>query len=176
MTDSEAQNQESDIYFYGRTKGRVDGCYRFLSNFYRTTFAINGKDYATVEHYFQSMKYPGTELEEQIRLAPTPIAAKKLAWEHSTPADWDHRKEDIMLTALRAKFMQNPKLAEKLVATGEARLHEDSPKDFYWGVRGRDRLGKLLMQVRDELREEMGTGNRELGTDEFPPPRFFSGS
>ena len=57
-----------------------------------------------------------------------------------------------MLTALRAKFKQNLKLKLKLLETGNAKLHEDSPSDMYWGVKGKDKLGKILMIVREELR------------------------
>ena len=44
-------------------------------------------------------------------------------------------------------------LKQKLIDTGDARLHEDSPSDMFWGVKGKDMLGKLLMEVRDKLRE-----------------------
>ncbi len=143
-----------DIYYYEGTKGRVDGKYRFLSNFYNAKMVINKKEYATVEHYFQSMKHTGTDIEEKIRLTPKPMDAKELAWTRPLPSNWDGIKEDIMLTALRAKFSQHPKLAKKLLDTGDARLHEDSPTDMYWGVKGLDRMGILLLQVRDELEEE----------------------
>ena len=144
-----------DIYFYERTKGRTDGRYRFLSNFYEAMIIIDNKEYATVEHYFQSIKHAGTELEEMIRLASTPAKAKKLAWTRELTPDWPEIKEDVMLRALRAKFSQHPFLMAKLLATGNARLHEDSPADVYWGVKGLDRSGKLLMIVRDELRKEV---------------------
>jgi len=144
-----------DIYFYERTKGRTDGRYRFLSNFYKAIMIIDNKEYATVEHYFQSMKHTGTDLEEKIRLASTPLKAKELAWTRELPPNWPEIKEDVMLRALRAKFSQHSKLADKLIATGNARLHEDSPTDMYWGVKGLDRSGKLLMIVRGELREEI---------------------
>lgn len=144
-----------DIYFYEMTKGRTDGRYRFLSNFHKAMMIIDNKKYATVEHYFQSMKHAGTELEEKIRLASTPEKAKKLAWTRELTPDWPEIKEDVMLRALRAKFSQHSELGDKLLATGNARLHEDSPADVYWGVKGLDRSGKLLMMVRDELREEV---------------------
>jgi ribA/ribD-fused uncharacterized protein len=144
-----------DIYFYERTKGRTDGRYRFLSNFYKAKIIIDNKEYATVEHYFQSMKHTGTELEEKIRVASTPEKAKKLAWTRELPSNWPGIKEGIMLKALRAKFSQHSKLADTLLATGNACLHEDSPTDMYWGVKGLDKSGKLLMIVRGELRKEV---------------------
>ncbi len=47
---------------------------------------------------------------------------------------------------------------EILVGTGDAILVEHTAKDDYWGDggdgRGKNRLGKILMQVRDELRRD----------------------
>ena len=155
-------NRESHIYFYGQSKGRVEGGYRFLSNFYRSAFIVDGREYATVEHYFQSVKHRGSALEERIRLAPTAGEAQKTAWTADPPADWELRKEEVMLRALREKFTQNRDLLEKLLSTGAAVLHEDSPYDSYWGTKGKDRLGALLMKVREELRESIEAENKEI--------------
>ena len=66
--------------------------------------------------------------------------------------DWGSKKKEVMLKGLRHKFF-GP-LAEKLLSTGNAVLHEDNPEDPYWGIgdgTGESWLGKLLMQVRDEI-------------------------
>lgn len=59
-----------------------------------------------------------------------------------------------MLDALRKKFSDD-KLRSMLLATGEEYLVEGNTwGDKYWGVCGGiglNHLGKLLMQVRDEL-------------------------
>jgi len=68
-------------------------------------------------------------------------------------SDWESKKVDVMLSGLRTKFT-NPKLRERLLATGDAVLHEDNPDDPYWGLgdgSGKSMLGKLLMQVREEI-------------------------
>ena len=65
--------------------------------------------------------------------------------------NWDEIKADIMLKGLRAKF-KNPELRKKLLATGNLPLHENSPTDMYWGIKGKDMLGKLIMKVREEIR------------------------
>ena len=60
-----------------------------------------------------------------------------------------------MLSFVRAKFTY-PDLQEKLLATGDAYLEEGNYwNDTTWGVCngvGENRLGKILMQVRDEIR------------------------
>jgi predicted NAD-dependent protein-ADP-ribosyltransferase YbiA (DUF1768 family) len=70
-----------------------------------------------------------------------------------------------MLHLLRAKFISIPEHAEKLLATGNATLIEGNHwHDQYWGdctcakhrdVPGMNILGKLLMQVREELRSPL---------------------
>jgi len=47
-------------------------------------------------------------------------------------------------------------LAELLLSTGEDTLAEAAPGDYYWGIgadgSGENRLGRILEQVRTELR------------------------
>jgi len=61
-----------------------------------------------------------------------------------------------MLDALRAKFTQHADLRTLLLATGDAQLVEHTTNDSYWGDggdgSGKNRLGQLLMRLRDELR------------------------
>lgn len=73
-----------------------------------------------------------------------------------------------MLTLLREKFSDEG-LAELLLATYPAELIEDATRwhDDYWGVvngAGLNRLGILLMQVRDELRAGDLTTTRGIAT------------
>jgi ribA/ribD-fused uncharacterized protein len=71
-----------------------------------------------------------------------------------------------MLEALRAKFTQHDDLLATLLATGTAMLVEHTANDDYWGDggdgSGKNRLGYLLMHVREELRANppMPTGAR----------------
>jgi ribA/ribD-fused uncharacterized protein len=129
-----------------------------LSNFYNAPFVVEGKTYPTVEHFFQSQKFPGdTALQEKIRVAKTPVGAKRMGRTQSPyfRPDWEHVKETVMLEGLRAKFTQNPEVRALLVGTGTAMLIEKMPRDSYWGSGpngcGRNRMGRLLEAVRKEL-------------------------
>lgn len=70
--------------------------------------------------------------------------------------DWEEVKDEVMLQALRMKFSQNPKIAKELLATGDAILIEHTRNDDYWADggdgSGKNKLGLLLMQVREELK------------------------
>ena len=151
-----AQNAvNGPIRFYSKLNNE----YRGFSNFAPSQMVIKGKVYRTVEHYFQAMKFPNDPgWAEAIRVAPFPARAKALGAQkdHSPRDDWTRVKEQVMLEGLRAKFQQNPGLLQQLKDTGTRPLIEAGP-DAYWGEgrlkNGKNRLGKLLMQVREEMRQ-----------------------
>lgn len=140
------------IQFY-----RVQDAYGEFSNFSAHPFRVNGRLWPTTEHYFQAQKFAGTEHEEEIRLTKSPMIAARLGRARSRPLrpDWESVKDDVMRTALRAKFTQHPELETLLLATGECLLIEHTRNDRYWGDggdgTGRNRLGALLMELRGEL-------------------------
>jgi ribA/ribD-fused uncharacterized protein len=142
------------IYFYS-TRGE-HGCF---SNFYRSPVMIDGKLWPTSEHYFQAMKFVGTALVGQVRRAPSPAEAARLgrSREHPLRPDWEQVKEEVMYRAVLAKFSQHADLRAVLLATGDAVLVEHTENDSYWGDggdgTGKNRLGHILMRVREELRQ-----------------------
>lgn len=64
-----------------------------------------------------------------------------------------------MYLGVKAKFSSYPLLTNLLLNTGDATLVEHTRNDSYWGDggdgTGMNRLGKILMQVREELRNEL---------------------
>ncbi len=129
-------------------------------------FTGRRRTYATVEHYFQASK--ATTLQEHAHIAeqPTPREAKRAGRHVKLRADWEEVKFDVMLAALRAKF-RIPKYRDRLLATGDSLIAEDSPYDFEWGIRaedggytGQNLLGKALMTVRQELRASDVSGDQ----------------
>lgn len=137
------------------------GPYGWLSNWYTgAPFALDGVVWPTVEHYFMAQKDVRLEVQRAIREAASPKQAKQMGSARGIVQlrpDWDHIKYQVMLTAVRAKFGQNQDLRAKLLATGDRSLHENCP-DPWWGggpnfPNGRDWLGKVLMEVREELSE-----------------------
>jgi len=152
------------IYFYNQNE-KPYGCF---SNFSKHGITADGKYWATSEHFFQAQKFAGTPHEERVRLTPTPKAAAELGRDRSLPlrTDWEMVKEEVMRRALYAKFTQHPDLGSLLLATGNAELVENTQGDIYWGCgkdgTGKNRLGILLMELREQLRaENPNPGNRE---------------
>ena len=69
--------------------------------------------------------------------------------------NWESVKEQVMRKALRAKFEQHAELRALLLATASAKLVEHTENDAYWGDggngKGKNRLGYLLMELREQL-------------------------
>jgi ribA/ribD-fused uncharacterized protein len=129
----------------------------FLSNFYPSPFTSYGLRYPTVEHYFQSKKFEGTRFEYYILSLETPKETAREGKRRDLPlrSDWEQVKEEVMFQALREKFLSDKKLLNALIDTGNAKLVENSPYDYYWGVgrngTGKNRLGELIMMLREVL-------------------------
>jgi len=132
-----------DCYFWGGP----------FSNFYYSPFRIK-RIWPTVEHFYQAMKTADKKVQEEIRLLSSPKAAKFKGRMVLLRPNWEETKEKVMLEGLRAKFFQHEDLKKVLLDTGDQVLHERSPNDMYWGYKGKDRLGILLMQVRKELKRK----------------------
>jgi ribA/ribD-fused uncharacterized protein len=133
--------------------------YGEFSSFASFRVEINGK-WPTTEHYFQAQKFHGSEQEEAIRLATAPSVAAKMGRSRGFPlrGDWEQVKDEIMYHAVMAKFIQHAKLRALLLATGDTEIVEHTRNDSYWGDggdgHGRNKLGKTLMRVREELRQQ----------------------
>lgn len=134
------------------------GRYRFLSNFYPAAVVLDGVLYQSVEHAYQAAKTLDHKERKkfQVPLLP-PADAKKMGRGVTLRPDWESVKLNIMLVLLRDKFYgTNPgHLTEQLLDTGDAELIEGNWwGDIFWGVCngiGENHLGKLLMQVREEI-------------------------
>src|SRR3989442_3505202 len=141
------------ILFY-----RINEPYGSFSNFSPHPIELKGRIWASSEHYFQAQKFAGTEHEEAVRFAKSPMVAARMGRSRERPlrSDWEAAKDDIMREVLRAKFSQHPELRSLLLSTGDAQLVEHTRNDRYWADAGdgtgKNRLGQLLMELRAELR------------------------
>jgi ribA/ribD-fused uncharacterized protein len=135
------------------------GCF---SNFSPHPITLEGKTWPTTEHYFQSQKFAGSPDEEEVRQAKSPMIAARMGRSRKRPLrkDWESIKDQIMYEAVLAKFTRHDDLRETLLATGDSKIVEHTENDTYWGDggdgRGKNRLGQILMRVREALRETAG--------------------
>ena len=132
--------------------------YRFLSNFYEAKVEYKGLVFGSNEAAFQAQKCM-TE-EEKVQFTEFgPGKSKGVGRRVRLRPDWEQVKVGIMEEIVRAKFAQHPELAAKLLATEDQVLVEGNHwGDTFWGVDtrtglGENHLGKILMKVREELRQ-----------------------
>ena len=147
-----------------------------LSNFYPCEFDLDDEIWISSEQFFMASKarcFFDEESYIQIRKASTPEAAKKLGRKVKGFNDsvWNMVKYHIMKDAVYAKFSQNEDLKKFLLSPEfEGKdFVEGSPFDGVWGVKmdyrnpdidnpenwnGENLLGKVLNEVRKELKEE----------------------
>lgn len=66
-------------------------------------------------------------------------------------SEWENIKVDVMKQVLRLKFNSDLHCKKVLLSTGTNKLEEASPYDLFWGSKGKNMLGLLLMEIRDDL-------------------------
>lgn len=138
--------------------------YGVFSNLHRMPVFFEGREFPTAEHAYQAGKTAKKAVREWVLSAPTPslvaMAAHGLYSWDIIPS-WSKIKFSRMRDVLRAKFAQHEDLRALLLATGQKRLVErgttNSAVNRLWGEvngKGKNMLGILLMEVRDELRKK----------------------
>ncbi|CAF1844460.1 NADAR family protein [Bacillus subtilis] len=133
------------------------GKYYFLSNFYNSPVTYEGITYQNNEAAFQAMKVTTDEIRKQFADLP-PNLAKRKGRNVQLRNDWEEVKEQYMYEIVLAKFKQNRDLKKRLLATGTSELIEGNTwGDVIWGMckgQGENKLGKILMRIRNELKSE----------------------
>lgn len=149
----------------------------FYSNFSADAFRWQGVLWPTAEHAYQAWKFTRADplgdyhrsrpweldfidghLFGLIENALSPHEAKRIAHEHRKiwRPDQDSIKLLTMRCIVRVKLSHHPYIREALLRSGDAEISEDSPTDGFWGRgpdgQGEDHLGKIYMELREELR------------------------
>ena len=144
-------DNEKQIFFYEQE-------FYVFSNF--SSFKLEWKGYVwmTSEHAYHSEKFDDPMIIKQLKETCSAHDAMKLAYTNKEKyrKDWDEVKLKIMKKILQAKVAQHPYVKKKLLESGDKELIENSWRDPYWGwgpsKDGENYLGKLWMEVRDELK------------------------
>ena len=146
----------------------------YLSNWYLSEFTVDGIKFSSMEQYMmyeKALLFHDQEAAEKILQTDNVAEIKALgrAVQRFNDKIWIKVREEIVYRGVREKFRQNPELAEKLERTGEEILAECAVKDRIWGIglsmedenrlcidkwRGQNLLGKILMQVREDIRHQ----------------------
>lgn len=191
MSTPEPMTRASPLLTYTRANCavffKVDAEWGGLSNMaggYR--LAVNGADINSSEALYQASRFPHrpdlqAEIFTQTGGFGSKLKAKKYRREHTRP-DWSMVEVDIMRWCLRVKVKQNwATIANLLRASGERAIVEQSSKDDFWGAKvvpndpnqliGRNVLGRLLTELRDEIVAKTRTGFTAI--EPVPIPDFL---
>jgi ribA/ribD-fused uncharacterized protein len=133
----------------------------FANDYVGKPITLDGRDWPTVEHYYQAMKlkpeFQEKEIPILISLSANLLSSKMRDESYKTKmrSDWKNVSRSFMKKAVLAKFSQDEHLKNILVMTAPLPLLSKPNIDDYWGVgkneKGRNEFGKVLMEVRSQL-------------------------
>ncbi|MCJ2045267.1 NADAR family protein [Methylobacterium sp. J-078] len=127
---------------------------------------IAGVSLRTSEALYQACRFPHRpEVQRLIVEQVSPMTAKMRSkpYRNDSREHWDDLRVPVMKWCLRVKLAQNwTSFGDLILATGGRAIVEDSRKDDFWGAirdadgnfHGRNVLGRLLMELREKLRQE----------------------
>ena len=140
------------------------------SQWYPSEFIVNGQKFNCCEQFMMYMKarlFGDDYIAEKILDVNSPKEQKALGRQvqNFNKTIWDNIAILLVYQGNWAKYTQNPKLLETLLATGDTLLVEASPYDAIWGIGldeiaaketpaeqwpGTNWLGEVITQVRDD--------------------------
>jgi ribA/ribD-fused uncharacterized protein len=130
--------------------------YRWLSNFHICDIDYDGHKFTSTEAAYMSAKTLDKKIKEQFQHL-SPKEARKRGRGIELRPDWDIIRIQVMYDVNKIKF-QDLELRQKLLDTGDKFIEETNWwKDQFWGVYngvGENNLGKILMRIREELKNE----------------------
>ena len=143
--------------------------YGWLGNMFPAPITYDGQIWRTSEALFQALRFEDLTIREMIRNDKSPMGAKLMMKKYKTKMVVEPMStEDLenMRLCLRLKFDQHPDIREKLLKTGDHLIFEDieerpkTDRNKFWGafktngqLDGQNMLGKLLMELREELKK-----------------------
>src|SRR5262245_58597837 len=154
----------------------VDGCVVFfkvqeewggLSNMSNELpLVVGGVRVGSSEALYQAMRFPHRpDWQREVLDVPHAMQAKMKSKKEGrrktgSRPDWEAIQDEVMRWVLRGKLACHPRRFGRLLkATRDRLIVERSRKDRYWGavleadgrLRGENRLGRLLLELREEL-------------------------
>jgi ribA/ribD-fused uncharacterized protein len=151
---SSVAQRDGFLYFYNQNNALT----AFLGNFYPCSITYNGLTFSCSEAAFQAAKFNHMPSLQQALCKLDGDGAWRYAQKHKAQQrnDWLQVNVTEMKNILLEKF-KDPALKKLLVETGDAYLVEHTPvkgRDVFWADdcdgTGKNMLGQLLMQVRQE--------------------------
>ena len=143
-----------------------------LSNFYPCEIRFEGQSFASTEHayqFYKAMHCGRSDVAQLILQTKQTRSVKIISKRLKTSDAWKTHKIPLMKKLIRAKAACEPKYRQKLLQSCDHILAEAVPGDEYWSSGlskadivwcepeawpGENVMGKLHMELREELRED----------------------
>lgn len=150
---------KNEVVTFKSTKAKFGGLSNMAGGY---SIRVNDIIIPTAEALYQACRYPlFPAIQHEIIEQNSPMTAKMISRKYlkNTRQDWEEVKYSIMYWALKVKLSQNfNKFSEVLKETGGKPIVELSNKDKDWAaveveknqLKGKNALGRLLMQLREE--------------------------
>lgn len=162
----------------------------YLSNFFKCDLHYNGRMFDSAERAYQferCTRLGAPEIAQQVLDARGASKCKQASGYIKSTGEWDAQKRDIMKEIVSEKSSQNEYLLNSLLSTGKKALIEATTYMF-WGAaavigskslkngtwKGRNELGLILIEVREEIKRERdwmemrSSSSDDLGADAPP--------
>jgi len=154
------------VYFH-----KPEEPYGFLSNWYLSTFELDGITFSSVEQYImyrKCLQFGDREAANAVMATQSPAKQQMIARNAKGYNDivWKGLRQTVAMRGLVEKFRQNASLLEQLLETGDCYLVECAVSDRAWACgislyddarcnlanwKGSNILGFTLMEVRQIL-------------------------
>ena len=137
----------------------------YFSPYTAHAITIDGVLYPTVEHAYQCVRYTDEKIREEIRSQQSPVKA----WETSakykqfqiTEFKDPNYKLKVMKELMRAKALQHEDVRQALLDSENLQVVKHittgPPGDGFWDDgedgKGLNHMGRMWMEIRDELRK-----------------------
>lgn len=161
ITMDERVYEQAEAIVFHKTREKWGALSNMAAGF---PLIVGGEEWLTSEALYQACRFPDLpDVQRLILEQSSPMAAKMKSkpFRVNTRPDWDSARTKLMRWVLRVKLAQNfDNFSAILVKTADIPLVERSHKDRFWGavlddhglLRGANVLGRLLMELRAEMR------------------------
>jgi hypothetical protein len=138
---------------------------------------IKGTTWKSCEHYIQAMKFEGRckKLQDQIRKAPTTKKARKIGTNSRSAEflrnDWNEVKEQVIISALLAKFETYEKEREILLSTAASHRPIERCLDLEMECQQQCLMivREILLERQQQKNEQKPNNSNHCGDDEKEP-------
>jgi type I restriction enzyme S subunit len=163
LSNQMRQYERAKSIVFLKTKEAFGGLSNMAGGF---PLRVSGVRIYSAEALYQACRFPHMpDVQRSILGEPSPMTAKMRGkpYRSNSRPDWDQVRVRIMRWCLRVKLVQHwNAFGDLLLSTDDKSIVEASHKDDFWGAKpvdtdslvGMNVLGRLLMELREELKSD----------------------